>query len=134
MDRCRTIARLTIAAASLAAAGCHGQDRRIQPHQIKFESLGSTTASIADAWLAGQIAATYTDVALEQTFHLVEQERTALASSPITLLDPQAAKLSQQAEQLSRLLAGIMRDVEAADRASARRHLAAIPILPPPQP
>jgi hypothetical protein len=133
-DRRRTIAWLLIAGAAFAAPGCGGQDRRIQQHRMKFESLGSTTAAIGDAWLAGQIAGAYTHTALEQTFQLVEQERTALVSSPVTLLDPQAAKLSQQAEQLSRLLAGIMRDVEAVDHQSARQHLAGIPIVPPPRP
>jgi hypothetical protein len=118
------------AAAAVLLSGCTGQDKRLQQHREKLESLGATTAAVCDAWLAGRVSGTYTQTALDQTYLLVEQERTALASSPQALLDPRGAALSQSAERLSRLLAAVMHDVRAADGASVRRRLAEIPIAP----
>src|SRR4051812_25742354 len=88
----------TLAAGGLSAGACARQDARIQQHQEKLESLGATTAAIGRAWLGGDTSGTFTRTALEQTFKLVEQERSALAGSPQTLLDPRAAHLSQAAE------------------------------------
>jgi hypothetical protein len=133
-QRCGTVSCLVLVSAALATAACRGQHERLHEHQTQFESLGSTTAAIGEAWLARQTSKTYTHTALARTFRRVEQERTALASSPVTLLDPQAAQLSQRAEQLSRLIAAIMRDVEAVDDASARRDLTHIPIMPSTRP
>src|SRR3954470_9344023 len=100
-----------IAAVGLGTGACVRQDARIQQHQEKLESLGATTAAIGRAWLAGDTSGRFTRTALEQTFLLVEQERSALAGSPQTLLDPRAAHLSQAAEGLSRLLAMTINDV-----------------------
>jgi hypothetical protein len=119
-----------IAVVALGLPGCTSQNTRLQQHKEKFESLGSTTAAIGEAWLAGNVSGTYSGAALEETFRLVEQERTALVSSPQALLDTRGSQLSQAAERLSRLLAVMLRDVRAADAPSARRHLAEIPIMP----
>jgi hypothetical protein len=116
--------------AALAAAGCSRQEARLQQHREKFESLGSSTSAIAEAWLAGATSGTYTGTALEQMFLLVEQERTALASTPDALVDPRGVELSQAAERLSRLIAAMTEDVRATDAASLRRHLSGIPIKP----
>jgi hypothetical protein len=99
-------------------------------HKEKFESLGATTNAIAQAWLNGDTSGTYTLTALEQTFLLVEQERSALASSTGMLVNPRGAALSQSAERLSRVIARISEDVRSSDGREARRHLADIPILP----
>src|SRR4051812_38708568 len=128
-----SLTRACVIAALIAAAGsstgaCARQDARIQQHQEKLESLGSTTAAIGRAWLAGDTSGTFTRTALEQTFLLVEQERSALAGSPQALVDPRGARLSQAAEGLSRLLATTINDVGAADAGSVRRHLTEIPI------
>ena len=120
-----------VAALTVVSAGCSRQDERLRQHQEKFESLGSTTAAIGEAWLAGSTSGTYTRTALEQTQVLVEQERSALASVPEMLLDPRGAGLSQAAERLSRLLAAMIHDVGAADAESVRRHLTHIPIVAP---
>jgi hypothetical protein len=120
-----------VALAAVALSRCSRQDTRLQQHQEAFESLGATTAAIGEAWLDGSVSGTYTVTALERTFALVEQERTALAATPRTLLDPRGAQLSQSAERLSRLLAALTGDVREADAAAARRHLGEIPILPP---
>ena len=116
--------------AALAAAGCGNQEQRLQQHREKFESLGASAAAIGEAWLAGSTSGTYTGTALEQMFLLVEQERSALASTPDALLDSRGAELSQAAERLSRLIAAMIHDVRAADAASLRQRLAAIPIKP----
>ena len=85
---------------------------------------------IGEAWLAGSVSGTYARTALEQTRRLVEQERTALASAPQSLVDARGAQLSQAAERLSRLLAAMTQDVRTADAPSVRRHLTEIPIVP----
>ena len=114
-----------------AVSACSRQDTRIQQHKEVFESLGATTAAIGRAWLSGAISGTYSKVALEQTLRLVEQERTALTATPASLADPRGAALSQQAEQLSRLIAGMVSGVRDADATVVRAHLARIPIKPP---
>src|SRR4051812_20677526 len=91
---------VALAAVALSSGACAREDARIQEHQEKLESLGSTTAAIGQAWLAGDVSETFTRTALEQTFLLVEQERSAVASRPQALLDPRGAQLSQVAERL----------------------------------
>jgi hypothetical protein len=117
-----------VAAVGLTIVGCARQDTRIQQHQEKLESLGSTTAAVGEAWLAGSTSGTFTRTALERTFLLVEQERSALASKPQALVDPRGAQLSQVAERLSRLVALTIDNVAAADAGSVRRRLTEIPI------
>lgn len=127
---CPACQLISAALVAMVAAGCGRQDARLQQHQEKLESLGATTVAIAEAWLAGSTSGTYTRTALEQTFALVEQERTAVASAPQALLDPRGARLSEAADRLSRLLAVIMHDVASADADAVRRHMAAVPIVP----
>ena len=117
-----------IAALSLTVAACTRQDARLEQHKKDFESLGETTAAICEAWLAGDLSGTYTRTALDQTFMLVEQERTALAASPEALLDSRGAALSQSGERLSRLIATLIHQVEGANAASVRQLLTNIPI------
>jgi hypothetical protein len=119
---------VALAVVGLSAGACARQDARIQQHQEKLESLGSTTAAIGRAWLGGDTSGTFTRIALERTFLLVEQERSALAGSPQALADPRGAHLSQAAERLSRLLAMTINDVVAADAGSVRRRLTEIPL------
>ena len=107
---------------------CSGQDTRFQQHQEKLESLGASMSAIADAWLAGSVTGTYAVTAFEQTLLLVEQERHTFATRPDALADARGARLSADAEQLSRLLAATIHDVEAADAESVRAHLLDIPV------
>ena len=120
-----------LAAALCASAACTRQDARLQQHREVFESLGATTEAIGQAWLSGAVSGTYTSTALKQTLLLVEQERTALGQQPNALLDPRGAQLADAAGRLSRLLAVMMHEVEAADADAVRRQLAALPIAPP---
>lgn len=113
-----------------ALAGCSRQDARLEQHKKNLESLGATTKVVSGAWLSGQVSGTYTRTALDQTFSLVEQERSRLASTPAMLQDPRGAALSQDAERLSRLIALIISDVQSANGPSARQRLATLPIAP----
>ena len=115
--------------AVIAAPGCSSPDTVIAQQQEKLASLGASTQLLSDGWLAGDLTATYTKTAIDATLAQVEQQRAVLAR-PATLADPRAARLSQQAEQLSRLLALMAHDVDTADAAALRQHAAAIPILP----
>jgi hypothetical protein len=117
-----------LVALALTAAACARQDARLEQHKQKFESLGETTAVICEAWLRGDTSGTFTRTALQQTFLLVEQERTVLAASPEALLDPRGAALSQAAERLSRLIAVLIHDVGAANGESVRELVTHIPI------
>lgn len=99
-------------------------------HQEKLESLGASTAAIAEAWLDGAASGRYARTAFEQTYQLVEQERTALARKPAALADSRGARLSEAAERLSRLLAVMIRDVEQGDPSALRHHVSQIPIHP----
>jgi hypothetical protein len=121
---------IATAVALIAAIGCASHDTRLRQHQGAFESLGATTTAIGIAWLDGGISGTFTRTALQTTFQLVEQERTALASTPQMLSDPRGAHLSQAAEQLSRLVALLIDDVGSADAQRLRQHLAQIPMAP----
>ena len=60
----------------------------------------------------------------------VEQQRAVLAAKPAILVDRQGSALSQQAEQLSRLIAQMQHDVEARDSRTLRGRLPSIPLLP----
>src|SRR3954453_18818918 len=119
---------MVVLAATLGCGGCSDERRQIQQHQEKLESLRATTAAIGDAWLSGAVSGTYAGTAFEQTFVLVEQERTALASAPATLADPRGARLSDAADAASRQLALLIEDVRRADAASVRTRLAKVPI------
>jgi len=121
-------------AAVLLCSGCSRQDARLEAHKKSLESLGATTKVIAEAWLSGDVSGTYTRTALEQTFYLVEQERARLASTPEMLQDRRGATLSQDAEQLSRLIASMIGDVDTANGDAARQRLASLPIVPQEQP
>jgi hypothetical protein len=129
-DAIARAAAATVVLAVMLASSCASQQDTIQQQQEQLESLGATTQALGEAWLAGNLSGTYTRTALEQAFAQVEQARTALAARPRTLLDPRAARLSQGAEQLSRVIAAMVHDVDGADADRVRAHLAAIPILP----
>jgi len=81
--------------------------------------------------MAGEVSGTYTRTALEQTYYLVERERATLAQSPQLLADPRGARLSDIADQMSRLLAAMIVDVRASDSSSVRERLAQLPLTGP---
>jgi hypothetical protein len=117
---------LIIALIAATSAGCLRQDDQLRQHREKLASLEASATAIGESWLAGRASGTFTTTALEQTFHLVENERSAVASAPAALLDPRGAELSQSAERLSRLLAAMMRDVRAADPSAVRQQMTTI--------
>jgi hypothetical protein len=108
-------------------SACNGQERRLQQRQEKIESLGATATAVGNAWLDQSVSSTYARTALDQTFLLLEQERSTLASSPENLIDGRGARLSQAAERLARTIALISDDVTRGDATSARQHLSTVP-------
>ena len=58
------------------------------------------------------------------------KQRAVLAQKPETLANPHGAALSQQAEQLSRLIAQMQRDVDSGDAATLRGRLPSMPLMP----
>ena len=124
--------RLALVAVAIGLAACSA-DAALEQHQETLESLGASTAAIADAWLEGAASGTYVRTALEQMYQLVEQERAALAGKPSALADSRGAHLSEAADRLSRLLALMILDVERRDASALRQRVAQIPIRPPRQ-
>jgi hypothetical protein len=124
--------RAIIAALLFAfTTACRRLDEQLQQHREKFESLAASAEFIGDAWLSGSTSNTYTATALSQTFLLVEKERATLASTPDALIDRRGAELSDSAEALARVIAGLLDDVRGADPAALRQRLAAVPFAPP---
>jgi hypothetical protein len=116
---------------TVAVTGCSRQDTRIRQLAEDFESLRSTTAGIGDAWLRGDVSGTYAATALDQTFRMLDRQRTELTASPRSLVDPRGAHLSQAGERLARLVAGLTEDVHRGDAEAARRHLGEVSRLTP---
>jgi hypothetical protein len=123
-------ASIIVAAVAFTLTGCSSPEERIQHQKKAFRSLAATTVATAQAWLSGDTSGTYTRTALTQTLRLAEQERTALTADPQALAAPAGAALSRSAEQLSRLLAMLLQDVDAQDAHATRQHLAQLPLLP----
>jgi hypothetical protein len=111
-----------------SSGACARQDRRIQQHQEALQSLSSSVSAIAATWLAGNTSGTYTVTALNKMLWLIEEERAALARRADTLIDPRGARLADAADELSRRVALVIEDVRASNAASARTHLAALPL------
>jgi putative membrane protein len=107
-------------------SGCRSQDDILSQQNKQLASLRETVATLGDAWLAGNISATYTRTALEQTLQLLETQRTELVASPELLADPQGADISQTSDRLSRVAALVWKDVGDGDSDAARRHLGEI--------
>ncbi len=119
-----------LTAVALAATACTSQDAALQQHQEKLESLGSSAAAIAEAWLDGSTSDRYTRTAFEQIYQLVEQERATLATTPDALASSRGAHLSETAGRLSRLLAVMIHDVARGDAPTVRQRITQIPIRP----
>src|SRR5829696_3351716 len=64
--------------AALTISACGSPEAEVQKHAQKVASLRATTVSITEAWVQGDVTGTYAEVALAQTFQLVEQERAAV--------------------------------------------------------
>jgi hypothetical protein len=122
-----------LAVAAALVGGCSADDRLAQ-HASKIRSSRATTIAVAEAWLHGDVSAVYAQTALEQTFQLVEQERAAVAATPQDLAKPDAGSLTRDAEELSRELAAMSRDVQTADGATLRRRLSELEAATPQQP
>jgi putative membrane protein len=110
----------------LTGASCRSRQDILTEQGKALTSLRATTASVADAWLAGSTSTTYTRTALEQTLQLLDLERSELAASPELLADARGAALSQSGDRLARVIGLVWNDVGQGDSESVRRHLADI--------
>jgi hypothetical protein len=115
-------------AVAVSSTVCGRQDSEIQQHREALQSLNATTQALIAAWLDGHVSGTYTQVALQHTFRLVEQQRAALASRPEALIDPRGAEVANAADNVERTLAALLQAVHRADGMAARTHLADIPV------
>jgi hypothetical protein len=116
---------------SISVSACATEQAALRLHQEKLESLGSSSAAVAEAWLGGSVQGPYARTAVEQIYQLAERERSRLAGRPEMLADADGARLSEAAEHLSRVLALMIRDIERRDAAALRRHVTQIPTRPP---
>ena len=105
---------------ALVCTAC-SEESQLNSHREKIESLQSTTAAIAGAWLAGDISRTYAVTALDQTFVLIQQERAEVEEDARALADPRREQLSRRAETLARLSSAMRRDIQAGDAAALRQ-------------
>jgi hypothetical protein len=116
--------------AAALAGGCRSTQDTVQQQQEKLQSLAASTRLVAQSWLDGHVSKTYANTAFEALLTQVEQQRAVLAAKPATLADGHAATLSQQAEQLSRLIAQLHHDVSGGDAWTLRGRLGSIPMMP----
>lgn len=108
-------------------AACSSPDKELQDVQKNIQGLNATTHFIGEAWLNGDVSATYSGTAFQQTLQLLDKQRASLNSSPKLLLDARGAALSRDAEQLSRALAALIDAARRNDARSARQHLTQVP-------
>jgi hypothetical protein len=113
--------------ALVASSGCQTRQDLLTDQTKALTSLRATTTSIAEAWLSGEVSATYARVALESTQKLLEKDRQALVtSSPDTLADPAARSLNNAQNQLTEILANLWAAVDRADAEAVRHELSAL--------
>jgi hypothetical protein len=91
--------------------------------------LSGTTRAVTEAWLVGDVSATYSATAFEQTLELLDAQRATLNASPELLVNPLGASLSRRSEQLARLVASLAVDAKTGDTDAARHQLAELPPL-----
>jgi hypothetical protein len=108
-------------------ASCGGPDKQLQDAQKNIRGLDATVHAVAEAWLNGDVSATYSRTAFQQTLQLLDKQRASLDSSPKLLLDPRGASLSRDAERLSRALAALIDAARRNDAGSARQQLRQLP-------
>jgi putative membrane protein len=124
--RVRLAAILAAVVLAGSAAGCASDDQRLQNVDKAVTSIRATAAAAGEAWLAGAVSGTYAQTTLEQIARLLEKERAVLIESPRLLAKSRGAELSQQADDLARVLASMWRAVHDGDAAAARRQVAAM--------
>jgi hypothetical protein len=119
--------RVVALLAAICAAACSRHDTRLADHADAFASLSATTTAIVDNWLRGSVSGTYALTALDRTYVLVEQERTALTSSASLVIDARGAALADSAADLAHHIADLIAAVSRADAAGARHQLGELP-------
>jgi hypothetical protein len=128
----RTLSAAIIFMALVASSACQTRQDLLTDQTKALTSLRATTTSIAEAWLSGDVSATYARVALESTQQLLETDRQALVtSSPDTLADPAARSLNNAQNQLTEVLAKLWAAVDRADAEAVRHELSALASRPP---
>jgi hypothetical protein len=121
--RVRLASFLWLVALVLGAGACRSQNQIVSDNRQALESLRATTRIVGQAWLSGDVSATFTRTALEQTLQLLRSHRDELADSPAVLADPVGGDAWQTADRLSRIVALLWNDVGDDNAQAARRHL-----------
>jgi hypothetical protein len=121
--RCAAIVLLAL----VVGGACQSRQDLLTDQTKALTSLRAATKSIAEAWLSGDVSATYARVALESTQQLLEKDRQALvSSSPDTLADPAARSLNNAQDQLTEILSNLWTAVDRSDAEAVRHELSAL--------
>ncbi len=111
---------------ALLCLACQGQSAKLDDAQQSVDSVRATATTVVRGWLAGDLSDQFAGAAIERAYELSEQTRTDLTASPRLLADRRAASLTEDCEQLSRLLARLGASIHRGDHAAAQTALADI--------
>jgi len=115
--------RIVIASSALGAAACGDPQAQLQKQRQAVQSCRETTRIVAHAWVAHEVSAGFARVAFDRAYQLAEQTRHELTESPRSLADRQTAALTQECEELSRLIARLRASIDVGDPQAAERLL-----------
>ena len=114
---------IVIASGALGAGACGDPRAQLQKHRQAVQSCRETTRVVAHAWAAHEVSSGFARVAFDRIYELSEQTRRELTQTPRILADRPIAALSQECEELSRLIARLRVSIDDGDPQAAERLL-----------